>query len=86
MSRLSSKLIRFVLAIAVACGRAEESSAPDLVTDSEGPANVETATAIEARYTSVILAYDALVEGDLDGFRARLAAFDTQELPAGFPV
>jgi cytochrome c553 len=82
---MTRNLILLSLAIAFGCGGAEESAAPVSPTEPEGPANVDMVAAMEAHYTSAILAHDALIQGDLDGFRARLAELDALDLPPGSP-
>jgi len=76
-----SDLILLALAIVCGCGGTEETPAPVSAADREGPSNVELVAAMEAHYGSAILAHDALIQGDLDAFRARLAEFDSHELP-----
>jgi cytochrome c553 len=68
-----------------ACGEREEASAPVSTAEREGPTEVEMVASMEAHYTAAILAHDALVQGDLDGFRARLLELDSAELPASSP-
>jgi cytochrome c553 len=41
--------------------------------------------AMEAHYAAVILAHDALMQGDLDAFHARLVDLETHELPPNSP-
>jgi mono/diheme cytochrome c family protein len=78
-------LILFSLAAVCACNGAEETSTPMSAAEPEGPTEVEMVAAMEAHYTSAILAHDALVQGDVAGFRARLAEFDSHELPPSSP-
>lgn len=85
MTLMTRKLIPLILATLCACEGAEETSAPVPAAEPEGPTNVEMVALMEAHYTSAILAHDALIQGDLVGFRARLAEFDSQALPAGAP-
>lgn len=49
------------------------------------PSEVEMVAAMEAHYNVVILAHDALLQGDLDAFRAQLALVPEQQLPPGSP-
>jgi hypothetical protein len=85
MPIMNRHLALITLAAVCACGGAEEAAAPDSTAAREGPTEVEMVAAMEAHYTSAILAHDALVQGDLDGFRARLAELDSVELPVGSP-
>ncbi len=80
-----SHRILFALAMVGGCGATEETPAPVSAADREGPSNVEMVAAMEGHYTSAILAHDALIQGDLDAFRARLADLDTHELPPNSP-
>lgn len=82
---MRSDLMLLALAIVCGCGSTEEAAAPVSAADREGPSNVEMVAAMEAHYVSAILAHDALIQGDLDAFRARLAELDTHELPPNSP-
>ena len=73
------------LLVACACWGGDEASPPASTAEPEGPSEVELVAWMEAHYTAAILAHDALVEGDLDTFRARLAELDTHELPENSP-
>lgn len=50
------------------------------------PTEVEMVASMEAHYSVVILAHDALVQGDLEKFRSQLALVPEQELPPSAPV
>jgi cytochrome c553 len=88
---LRRSLILLIPVTLLACGGAEETSAPgstvedELEAEHEGPTNVEMVAAMEVHYTSAILAHDALIEGDLDKFRSRMAELESHDLPAGSP-
>lgn len=71
--------------VVCACGGTEEAPPPVSTADRERPTEVEMVAAMEAHYTSAILAHDALIQGDLDAFRARLAELETHELPPNSP-
>lgn len=49
------------------------------------PSEVQMVAAMEAHYSVVILAHDALLQGDLESFRSQLALVPGQELPVGSP-
>jgi len=78
-------LLLLALAAVLACGGAEDASEPTVKAEHEGPTEVEMVAAMEAHYTAAILAHDALIQGDLGLFRARLAELDSQALPANSP-
>lgn len=73
------------LAISLGCGDEVEKPEPVAVAKREGPSEVEMVAAMEAHYTPTILAHDALIQGDLDAFRAQLAKTDSQRLPSNAP-
>lgn len=49
------------------------------------PAEVDRVASMESHYGVVIRAHDALVQGDLEGFRAQLALVSDQSLPESAP-
>jgi hypothetical protein len=49
------------------------------------PTEVEMVAAMEAHYGVAILAHDALVQGELETFRSKLAVVSGQALPPGSP-
>jgi cytochrome c553 len=49
------------------------------------PTEVEMVSAMEAHYSTVILAHDALLQGNLETFRSQLARVPGQELPPTSP-
>jgi cytochrome c553 len=82
---LARILMLLGLVIVFGCGGDDdEPVAPPLV-EQEGPTEVEMVAAMEAHYTTTILAHDALIQGDVDGFRAQLAATSSHELPPNSP-
>jgi cytochrome c553 len=88
-----------VLALTLACGEASSPETPDTeaATDAaaaqeattprrDGPTEVEMVASMEGHYSVVILAHDALLQGDLEVFGAQLARVPEQELPASSPA
>lgn len=74
------------LVIVLGCGGdAEDDLEFEPSSDAEGPTEVEMVAAMEAHYSSTILAHDALIQGDLSEFRAQLAETSAHELPANSP-
>ncbi|MBT3344185.1 MAG: hypothetical protein HN712_13275 [Gemmatimonadetes bacterium] len=51
----------------------------------EGPTDVEIVNAMEQHYRAAILAHDALMQGDLTAFSARLTELAAAELPPNSP-
>ena len=51
----------------------------------ERPTEVAMVASMEAHYGAVILAHDALLQGDLDAFRRQLESATAQALPTGSP-
>ena len=82
---MTRNLLLLALAVGLACGGAEDASEPAVEAEHEGPTEVEMVAAMEAHYAAAILAHDALIQGDLEIFRARLAELDSQSLPANSP-
>ncbi len=78
-------LLLTMLVSVVACGGVEDASEPTVMAEREEPTEVEMVAAMEAHYTAAILAHDALIQGDLENFRAHLAELDSQALPANSP-
>ncbi len=75
------------IAILLGCGGAEEAPSASTATDeSQRPSESEMVASMEAHYTSAIEAHDALAQGDLETFRARLTEFDGHGLPPGSPA
>ena len=82
---MNRNLLPISLAFLCACGAAEDPSQPTSTAELERPTEVEMVAAMEAHYTSAILAHDALIQGKLDGFRARMTELDGHALPAEAP-
>jgi cytochrome c553 len=88
----ASYVIGVMLLVLGGCGEQEQSSAPEPVPQATAPAErdqpteVEMVASMEAHYNIVILAHDALLQGDLDRFRSQLALVPEQELPANSPA
>jgi len=82
---MTRALLLTMLVGVVACGAAEDISEPTAMAEREGPTEVEMVAAMEVHYTAAILAHDALVQGDLETFRAQLAELDSQALPTNSP-
>ena len=74
------------------CGEESPSTGPATASDEaparerERPTEVEMVASMEAHYGVVILAHDALQQGDLEAFRSRLAQVRDQALPPHSPV
>ncbi len=77
--------VLLTLLVLYGCAEVDEASTPASTTEAERPSEVELVAWMEAHYTAAILAHDALVQGDLDAFRARLAELDANTLPANSP-
>lgn len=60
---------------------AQETSAPER----DRPSEVEMVASMEGHYNVVILAHDALLQGDLEAFRSQLAQVPEQRLPDASP-
>ena len=74
------------------CGEQSPPAAPEAATKPvttvpvrDRPSEVQMVAAMEAHYSVVILAHDALLQGDLDMFRSQLALVRGHELPANSP-
>jgi cytochrome c553 len=78
-------LALLVLAIVFACGGSDEAPAPAPKSDRAGPTDVEMVAAMEAHYTSAIVAHDALIQGDVAAFRMHLGELDSHALPSNSP-
>jgi len=87
------KWIFVLIALITVNGCGEGGEAPVLATapqqsstpERDRPTEVEMVAWMEGHYSVVILANDALLQGDLDGFRSQLALVGGQELPASSP-
>jgi hypothetical protein len=90
------KIIVWAVLIAV-CGCGEERPSPAQKTAKQEltaaaapardrPTEVEMVASMEAHYGVVILAHDALLQGNLEDFRAQLALAPEQELPPNAPA
>lgn len=84
---------RFLLSIALiaATGCGDESAAPQTAARETSaparnrPTEVEMVASMEAHYNAVIVAHDALRQGDLETFRSQLALVPEQKLPPASP-
>lgn len=86
------KTIVWALLIAVCgCGEdhpspAQEAAKQELTAPAgDLPTEVEMVASMEAHYTAVILAHDALLQGNLEKFRSQLSLVPEQELPPSAP-
>ena len=78
-------LVVLAVVAVLGCGDTHDESVHATAADQEGPTEVEMVAAMEAHYTTTILAHDALIQGDLAEFRAQLAATDSHPLPPNAP-
>ena len=86
------RILVWVVLLAV-CGCGEERRSPALgamehesaAPARDRPTEVEMVASMEAHYSAVILAHDALVRGDLEKFRSQLALVPEQALPPSAP-
>jgi cytochrome c553 len=84
-------LVLIVSVVLCGCGDQSESPAemsPKLKSEApvrDRPTEVEMVASMEAHYSVVILAHDALLHGDLEAFRSQLALAAEQELPPSSP-
>jgi cytochrome c553 len=73
-----------------ACDQAPEKPAVPPATEEArertGPTEVEMVASMEGHYGVVILAHDALLQGDLEAFRRQLELVPEQRLPASAPA
>lgn len=83
MTRIRNGLL-FGMCILLGCG-AEVEEVAEVTTERQGPTEVEMVAAMEAHYSSTILAHDALIQGDLQAFRTQLAKTRAHELPPKIP-
>jgi len=84
-------LVGLVSIVALGCGE-DGATAPSRAGSGQAertarsePTEVEMVASMEAHYGVVILAHDALVQGDLERFRAQLARVSDQSLPDSAP-
>jgi cytochrome c553 len=81
------------LVVAFGCGQESQPPAPmpepsEHAASAEGrdrPTEVEMVAWMEAHYRAVILAHDALLQGNLEAFKSQLALVPEQQLPPGSP-
>jgi cytochrome c553 len=79
------------LLAAMGCGEERPPKTPETTTREasaparERPTEVEMVAAMEAHYSVVILAHDALLQGNLETFRSQLALVPDQGLPPTSP-
>jgi len=79
--------------VLIGCGREQEPTAPiaepaekpSAASERDGPSEVEMVASMEAHYGAVILAHDALLQSDIETFRAQLALASQQTLPQSSP-
>jgi cytochrome c553 len=80
-----------VLIVFCGCGEERRSAAREsttqapATTERDRPTEVEMVASMEAHYGAVILAHDALLQGNLEQFRSQLALVPEQELPPTSP-
>ena len=85
-----------VLGLVVMSGCGEESSPPARAPETpkqaaaatvrDRPTEAEMVASMEAHYSVVILAHDALLQGNLEAFRSQLALVTERELPPASPA
>lgn len=79
------------LMVVIGCGEESREKVPQPATTEtpapvrDRPSEVEMVAAMEAHYEVVILAHDALLQGDLERFRSQLALALDRSLPATSP-
>jgi cytochrome c553 len=84
-------LVWAVLIAVFGCGEERRAAAPETTKQEpaapvhERPTEVEMVASMEAHYNVVILAHDALIQGNLAGFRSQLLLVPEQELPPSSP-
>jgi hypothetical protein len=84
-------LLWAALIAAVGCGEESSPEAPEAATREtstpvrDRPTEVEMVAAMEAHYSAVILAHDALLQGNVESLKSQLAQASTQDLPPTSP-
>jgi cytochrome c553 len=88
---VSRILVAVALVAVIGCGEESASPTPETTKQEtsaparDRPTEVEMVAWMEAHYGLVILAHDALQQGDLESFRSQLALAPDQELPPNSP-